>query len=77
LQGWSTVQENAARARDKLKDLPHVVTTHIDETACNFDVVRKATLHHFADNERAEEFECELLWQTTRVDLEARADHDD
>jgi len=39
--------------------------------------VRKATLHHFADNERAEEFECELLWQTTRVDLEARADHDD
>ncbi|CAB4679735.1 unannotated protein [freshwater metagenome] len=74
---WCTVEHYWVFLDDVFEDIPHLRATTLDHALGALDVLRQLEVDETLHHERLEQFECHQLGQTTLVQLQRWAGHDD
>ena len=77
VQSRCPVQQHRVLGDDLFEDIPHLRTLTLDHALGALDVLRVVEVDQSLHHERLEQLESHQLGQTTLVQLELRADHDD
>ena len=77
VQSRCAVQQHRVLGDDLFEHVPHLRTLTLDHALGALDVLRVVEVHESLHHERLEQLERHQLGQTTLVQLELRADHDD
>ena len=77
VQGWCAVQQHRMLGDDLFEHIPHLRTLTLDHPLGTLDVLGMVEIDQSLHHERLEQLQSHQLGQTTLVQLELRADHDD
>ena len=75
VQRWGTVQQYGMVFNDLFQYIPHFRFHALHKTLGALDIVRKVLLNQFAHDEWLEQFQSHSLRETTLVQLQIRAYH--
>ena len=77
MESWRAIQKHRMILDDFFKHVPHFWVTPIKHALGALDGVGKSTILELANDERLEQFQRDLLWQTALMQLEFWTNHDD
>ena len=77
MESWRAIQKHWMILDDFFKHVPHFWVAAIKHALGALDGVGKSTILELANDERLEQFQRDLLWQTALMQLEFWTNHDD